>query len=59
MEIRSIIEIQRAKKEWKEKYRGLLHNKDHYKHALKLLKTEPLTNEVMGMREALNELIQE
>tara|TARA_R110000796_G_C14398022_1_gene417254 strand:+ start:418 stop:600 length:183 start_codon:yes stop_codon:yes gene_type:complete len=58
MEIRSIIEIQRAKKEWKAKYKIIAYPK-HYEAMLKMLRNAPLSNEVMGKREALKELIQE
>ena len=57
--MRSAIEINLARVEWKSKYKELLHNEDNYYYMLGKLRNEPLTNEVIGKRKALNELIQE
>ena len=57
--MRSAIKINLAQKEWKVKYKELLHNEDNYRYMLRQLRDAPLTNEVIGQRRALNELIEE
>ena len=56
--MRSYIEINRSKKEWKAKYKIIAYPK-HYETMLKMLRTAPPSNEVIGQREALKELISE
>ena len=57
--MRSYIKINLAQKEWKVKYKELLHNEDNYRYMLRQLRDAPLSNEVIGKRRALNELIEE
>tara|TARA_R110000824_G_scaffold34903_4_gene110133 strand:+ start:246 stop:434 length:189 start_codon:yes stop_codon:yes gene_type:complete len=57
--MRSYIEINRSKKEWKAKYKELTQEKWNYRNILNSLRTAELTNEVIGQREALKELISE
>tara|TARA_R110000744_G_scaffold121116_2_gene225564 strand:+ start:27756 stop:27944 length:189 start_codon:yes stop_codon:yes gene_type:complete len=58
-EIRSAIIIQLAKKDWLNTYRASLGDLDKAREEFNRLRTEKLCNNLIGRREALNQLIKE